>query len=298
MVGQRAARRRQPEPDVEAAERQALDQALDLRELGALGAQELAARRHVEEQVAHLDRRAGRVRFRRRAAQHAVERRHRGRERRVRGPRDHLHPRNRGDARQRLAAEPERAHRLEVLDAADLAGGMAGERERQLGGRDAGPVVTHPDQLGAAALDLDLDRTRAGVEAVLDQFLDHRRRALDHLAGRDLVDELLGQDTDGHRGSRGRGAARIAEAGAGPPDPGVAAIASNRIWPSTRRRLSARPASAQCRRRRAGARRSRRPWCPAAAFRRSTSSRRRGSPRRSAAARTGHATGVRRRHWR
>ena len=51
-------------------------------------------------------------------------------------------------------------------------------------------VVAHAHQADAAALDVDLDALRAGVEAVFDQFLDDRGRPLDHLAGGDLVDEL------------------------------------------------------------------------------------------------------------
>ena len=42
-------------------------------------------------------------------------------------------------------------------------------------------------------------RLRAGVERVLDQFLHHARRALDHLAGGDAVDDGFGQLADGHR---------------------------------------------------------------------------------------------------
>jgi hypothetical protein len=37
-----------------------------------------------------------------------------------------------------------------------------------------------------------------GVQAVLDQFLDDRRRPLDDLAGCDLADELGWQVADGH----------------------------------------------------------------------------------------------------
>ena len=67
---------------------------------------------------------------------------------------------------------------------------------------------------------------RAGVEAVLDQFLDHGRRALDDLAGGDLVDQLLGEHPDGHgRPASRAGCARIAKrrpstrsARAGPPN--------------------------------------------------------------------------------
>ena len=45
----------------------------------------------------------------------------------------------------------------------------------------------------------DLDARRAGVERVLDQFLDHARRTLDDLAGGDLVDHRFGKLANGHR---------------------------------------------------------------------------------------------------
>ena len=48
----------------------------------------------------------------------------------------------------------------------------------------------------AAELDRDGDASRAGVERVLDELLDDRRRALDDLAGRDLVGELGRQALD------------------------------------------------------------------------------------------------------
>ena len=39
----------------------------------------------------------------------------------------------------------------------------------------------------------------AGVDRVLDQFLHRRRRTLDHLAGRDAVDEDGIEAADGHQ---------------------------------------------------------------------------------------------------
>ncbi len=198
MIGEHLARGREPEAHVEATQREPLDEPLDLRQLRALGAQELAPRRHVEEQVAHLDRRAVRMRVRRGSRQGAVDCGNHVRRLGVARARDHPHARHGRDARQRLAAEAQRAHRLEVVDAADLAGGVAGQGEQQLVRGDADAVVAHAAELGAALLHLDVDRQRARVEAVLDQFLDHGRRALDHLAGGDLVNELLGQDPDRH----------------------------------------------------------------------------------------------------
>ena len=51
-------------------------------------------------------------------------------------------------------------------------------------------------RLPAAVLDRDVDRRRAGVERVLDQLLDDRRRTLDDLAGGDLVGDGARQDGD------------------------------------------------------------------------------------------------------
>jgi hypothetical protein len=104
-----------------------------------------------------------------------------------------------GHARQRLAAEAEREHAAEVVGDAQLAGGVALDRHRQLRGGDAVTVVGDADQGDAAALDLDRDRGRAGVERVLDQFLDGGRGPLDHLAGGDLGGNQRRQDLDRHR---------------------------------------------------------------------------------------------------
>ena len=75
---------------------------------------------------------------------------------------------------------------------------MALDREREVGARHAAAVVGDADQAAAAAVGHDLDPRRAGVERVLDQFLDHARRPLDHLAGGDAVDDGLAELADGH----------------------------------------------------------------------------------------------------
>ncbi len=82
---------------------------------------------------------------------------------------------------------------------------MPGKCDRQLLGGNAAAIVAHPDQSDTAALDVDLNATRAGIEAVLDELLDDRCRPLDHLAGGDLIDELTRQDLNGHARSSLRG---------------------------------------------------------------------------------------------
>ena len=76
---------------------------------------------------------------------------------------------------------------------------MALDGECQIGARHALAVVGDADQPAAAAVGEHVDAPRAGVERVLDQFLDHARRPLDHLAGGDAVDDRFGQLADGHR---------------------------------------------------------------------------------------------------
>jgi hypothetical protein len=88
---------------------------------------------------------------------------------------------------------------------------MPGYRDWQLISRDATSIVTHPYQTNATALDIDLDATRASIQAVLDELLDDGRRPLDDLACGDLVNELAGEDTDWHNCSLARHWPRIVD---------------------------------------------------------------------------------------
>ena len=89
---------------------------------------------------------------------------------------------------------------LEIVERVDLAGGVPGERQRQLIRSDAATIVAHAAQRHATPFHFDVDASRSGVESVLNQLLDHRSRALDHLAGSDLADELGFEDADRHEG--------------------------------------------------------------------------------------------------
>ena len=70
---------------------------------------------------------------------------------------------------------------------------MALDTEQHVVAVHARAVVGHAQQAAAAALDLDIDAGGAGVQAVFDQFLDHRGGTLHHLAGSDLVGKLFGK---------------------------------------------------------------------------------------------------------
>ncbi len=184
----------QAERDPRVAQREALEQGLDVTVLGLLAAQEFLARRHVVEQFADLD--AGPLRQRVGQRTGIAARLELPRVLGALPPRGERQARDRRDARQRLAAKAERTDLLEILEARNLAGRMARQRERQFVALDAAAVVGDADQAGAAGLDLDRDRAGAGVEAVLDEFLDHRGGPLDDFASGNLVDQVRRQRVD------------------------------------------------------------------------------------------------------
>src|SRR5690606_5936936 len=96
------------------------------------------------------------------------------------------------------------------------------ERQRELVGRDAAAVVAHADELRPARLELDADRPRPGIERVLDQLLDHRRGALHHLAGGNLVHEVRRELAYRHGRGCGRGRAHSSKSGPGCVGAGIA----------------------------------------------------------------------------
>ena len=95
--------------------------------------------------------------------------------------------RHRANTRQRLAAKAQAAHPLQVFQGGDLAGGVAGQRQRQVVRRHTTAIIAYADQLTAAGLHVDIHPGGAGVEAVFQYFLHHGGRALNHLSGGDLV---------------------------------------------------------------------------------------------------------------
>src|SRR3546814_3078940 len=66
---------------------------------------------------------------------------------------------------------------------------MARHRQRQFLGREPGTIITNADQAYPALLQIDIQPRGAGIEGILDQFLDHRGRTFDDLTRRDLVDQ-------------------------------------------------------------------------------------------------------------
>ena len=181
------------EADAGVDHRDAGEGVADVAELGGRGAEELAAGRRVEEEVADLDDRAGLARGgadlgdvlaggfenKRRVGGSAVTGRAGG----------DAKAGDRGDRRQRLATEAQRVHRFELLGPLDLARGVGRHRQRQVLLLDARAVVGHANQLPPAVLHVHGDPARPGVDGVLHQLLHDGRGPFDHLPRGDLVDK-------------------------------------------------------------------------------------------------------------
>ena len=170
-----------------------------MSQLGCVAAHELAPRGHVEKQIAYFDGRTRRVRARTDFGDGAaIDLDLRG-VRRACWMGGHAQARNGADRRHRLAAEAQSCDGLQVVQRCDFARRMPGDRDRQLLRGNSAAIIAHADQTNATALDIDLDAVCAGVQAVFNQLLDDGGGTLDDLACGDLVDELAGEDTDGHR---------------------------------------------------------------------------------------------------
>ena len=78
---------------------------------------------------------------------------------------------------------------------------MPGQGQRQLAARNTPAIVTDGDPVQPTAVEFHLDQPRPGVQAVLDQFIDHRRGPLDDLARGDLLGDPGVEDVDAHENS-------------------------------------------------------------------------------------------------
>ena len=105
------------------------------------------------------------------------------------------------DARQGLAPKTQREDAVQILALGYLARAVSGKRQYQLILRNALTIVFDHDVVNPTTAQVDADRTRASIQAVLEQLFHNRRRTLDHFARRDLVDQLI---REGANRSRGR----------------------------------------------------------------------------------------------
>src|ERR1019366_1616009 len=102
----------------------------------------------------------------------------------------------RGNGRQGFAAEPQGGNRKQILDVAQLAGGVALEGQQRIVAQHAAAIVDDADQPAAAGFHFHAHFHRAGVEGVFEQLLDHRGGTLHHFSGGDFVGDLVGKDAD------------------------------------------------------------------------------------------------------
>ena len=165
---------------------------------GARGFQEFEPGGHSAEEARCLHPRAACAGRRLDCARFAVIDRDAPRLRRALHPADDRQARDSADRRQRFAAKAERAD-IDKIVIGKLRGGVAFERQREVGAGNAGAVIVHGNPGRAAGAQTAVDAPRACVYCILDQFLDRRRRALDHLARRDAVDHRVRQAAQHHR---------------------------------------------------------------------------------------------------
>ena len=131
-----------------------------MAQFGRVGLEELLADRGIEEQVSGLDAHAGGAVPGADRGKFAAVAEDLGTDILVLGGRLQSHTGDAADRRQRLAAEAHRADAEQIVGLMELAGGMAGEGERQVVRLDAAAVVDDADQLRAALLEVDLDARR------------------------------------------------------------------------------------------------------------------------------------------
>jgi len=91
------------------------------------------------------------------------------------------------NARERLTTKAERRNAFEIFHFCDLAGRVATQCKCQVVSMDARAIISHPDQLRAASLDVDLDPITIGIDAVFEKFLDDGSRSLNDFSRRYLV---------------------------------------------------------------------------------------------------------------
>ena len=161
----------------------------DMRELRRLRLQELPPHRRVQKQSPHVD-----LRPRRRPARPwflddpslDLDLRPHLQLGRTRPQPERRHLRNR---RQRLPPEPHRLHAEQIIRLGQLARRVRRDRQFDVFRVDPAAVVDDANQLRAPLLALDIDPRSPGIHGILEQLLHHARGTLDHLAGRDLVDQ-------------------------------------------------------------------------------------------------------------
>ena len=147
----------QPERHVRPGEGEAPHGLGRVLQLGAPGAKEAAAGRHVVEEVPNLHRGPFRMAGGLRIPTVSPDLPSGGLAARARGEGE---PRHHGYARERLPPESEARDPEEIVDGGNLARGVAFEGEHEVFAPDPSSVVDHPDELHPTRLEVDPHRSR------------------------------------------------------------------------------------------------------------------------------------------
>ena len=169
---------------------------LDVGIFSRLGAQELAAGRHVEKERTCLNHRARCAAVVAHMREFAAVNFDLGAGKGGRFAGCQAKARDAGNARQGLTAEAKAADGGEVLLGANLACCMPFDAKQGILAPHAAAVVGDSNQSRSAALHLDGDLRCTGIETVLDQLTDHGGRTLDHLAGGHLAGQSIRKNAD------------------------------------------------------------------------------------------------------
>ena len=164
----------------------------DVAELGCLRAEKLAASRYVAEEVPDRNPGAARPRLRFDGADPSQLHLDSGSLAINRGGLDEQarHGRNRG---QGLASKTQSGQAFKVGCRSQLGRGVPFEGQQSIVMVHAGTVVLDVDEITTARSEANVNTGGPGIDGVLNQLLDHRGRSLNHLPGRNLVDESIGQ---------------------------------------------------------------------------------------------------------
>lgn len=100
-------------------------------------------------------------------------------------------------------AKAEAGDLLEIIETSDFTGSVAGQRQSEIVRSDAGAVISNPNQPNPGLFHFNHNTTRAGIQAVFQQLLNYRSRALDDFTGSDLADQLRRQELDAGGQERG-----------------------------------------------------------------------------------------------
>ena len=186
----------QAESAVRMGQGDALEFVNRVAQLDLVALQEIAPRRHVEEQV--LDHHSGPDITRHRFSWLELAAFHRQLQAQfvLRPTGAELHPRNARNAREGFAAKPHCGQGQKVVRRAKLGRGVALETQRGILWPHALPIILNGDAVASGILEFHRHTVRPSVQGVFHQFLDHRCRALDDFAGGDLVRHVLGQTLD------------------------------------------------------------------------------------------------------